>query len=235
MRSEITPEANEFRSPLFVSPLPFLYRMVFRDTRRRKNEITYTTPHEIILNLHAYANEDQIVYINRQNNQEVFTITVDRFKVMLAETFYNVSYHDLELLLMRLSLTNRYSKSIIDKGHFRYLDGLLRDHLCKLKGGYDGFLTYEKQSVILYFKYRRDSAVVLLSILREFDRHNDIQIYHINIPKTIPNQGLIYECLRVEFNKRQFRLYTYDPVEEDNIQPKKADVEIIQVLNQLIK
>src|SRR5687768_9075077 len=122
MRSEIIPEGDEFRHPLFVSPLPFLYRMVYRDVRRSNNTITYGTPHEIILNLHCFQDNDMITYINRDNNQEVFTITVDRFKVMLAESIYNVSHDELELLYMRLLLTNGYSKAIADRGRFRHLD-----------------------------------------------------------------------------------------------------------------
>jgi hypothetical protein len=134
MRSEIIPEGDEFRHPLFVSPLPFLYRIVYQGTRRTSKTITYGTPHEIILNLHCFRDEDKITYINRDNNQEVFTITVDRFKVMLAESIYNVSHDELELLYMRLLLTNRYSKTIADKGLFRQHDTVLRRYLVSIRG-----------------------------------------------------------------------------------------------------
>lgn len=96
MRSEIIPEGDEFRHPLFVSPLPFLYRIVYRDRQSGDSTLTYGTPHEIILNLHCFRDDDKITYINRDNNQEIFTITVDRFKVMLAESIYNVSHDELE-------------------------------------------------------------------------------------------------------------------------------------------
>ncbi|MBL7839389.1 MAG: hypothetical protein JNJ75_04550 [Cyclobacteriaceae bacterium] len=235
MRSEIIPEGDEFRHPLFVSPLPFLYRMIYRDTRRSNNVITYTTPHEIILNLHCFRDDDKITYINRDNNQEVFTITVDRFKVMLAESLYNVSHDDLELLYMRLILTNRYSKSIADKGQFRQMDTVLRRYLVSIKGGYDSYLSYENRKVILYFKYRRMSPIHLLAVLDYWNTQNpDININHINTP-IVSNQGLLYECLRVELTKERFRMYHYDPVDEDNILPTKIDSEIIQVINQLIK
>src|SRR5690606_35258933 len=128
MRSEIIPEGDEFRHPPFVNPLPFLYR-AYRGSRRGTNVMTYTTPHEIILNLNCFRDNDKIIYINRDSNQEVFTITVNRFKVMLAESIYNVSHDELELLYMRLLLTNRYSKSIADKGLFRQLDTILRRYL----------------------------------------------------------------------------------------------------------
>ncbi len=235
MRSEIIAEGDEFRHPLFVSPLPFLYRIVYRDTRRSNNIITYGTPHEIILNLHCFRDDDKITYINRENNQEIFTITVDRFKVMMAESIYNVSHDDLELLYMRLLLTNRYSKKIADKGRFRQLDSVLRRYLVSLKGGYDSYLSYENRRVILYFKYRRMSSIHLLAVIDHWNTQNpDININHINTP-VISNQGLLYECLRVELGKGQFRMYHYNPVEEDNIQPLKIDTEIIKVINQLIK
>jgi len=234
MRSEIIPEGDEFRHPLFVSPLPFLYRMVYRGARQSNNIITYSTPHEIILNLHCFKDDDQITYINRENDQEVFTITVDRFKVMLAESIYNVSHDDLELLYMRLLLTNRYSKTIADKGLFRQHDSVLRKYLISIKGGYDSYLAYENRKEILYFKYRRLSSIHLLAVIQHWNFENDIHINHINTPITT-NQGLLYECLRVELSKKQFRMYHYDPVEEDNILPTKIDSEIIQVINQLIK
>jgi hypothetical protein len=234
MRSEINPEANEWRSPLFVSPLPFIYRIAYRSNRRSSKIITYGTLHEIILNLHCFRLDDKITYINRGNNQEIFTITVDRFKVMLAESIYNVSHDDLELLYMRLLLTNRYSKSMADKGLFRQLDSVLRKYLVSLRGGYDSYLAYENRKVILYFKYRRLSSIHLLAVIEHWNSQNDIHINHINTPMTT-NQGLLYECLRVELSKKQFRMYHYDPVEEDNIQPTKIDSEIIQVINQLIK
>lgn len=235
MRSEIIPEGDEFRHPLFVSPLPFLYRIAYRGTRRSSNIITYSTPHEIILNLHCFRDDDKITYINRDNNQEIFTITVDRFKIMMAESIYNVSHDDLELLYMRLLLTNRYSKKIADKGRFRQLDSVLRKYLISLKGGYDSYMSYENRKVILYFKYRRMSSIHLLSVIHHWNTENQgITINHINTPTT-NNHGLLYECLRVELGKGQFRMYHYNPVEEDNIQPLKIDSEIIQVINQLIK
>ncbi len=235
MRSEIIPEGDEFRHPLFVNPLPFLYRIEYWGTRKTNRIITYGTPHEIILNLNCFRDEDKITYINRDNNQEMFTITVDRFKIMLAESIYNVSHDELELLYMRLLLTNRYSKSIADKGLFRQLDTILRKYLISLKGGYDSYLSYENRKVILYFKYRRMSSIHLLAVLDFWNTQNpDININHINTP-IVSNQGLLYECLRVELTKERFRMYHYDPVDEDNIQPLKIDSEIISVINQLIK
>ena len=109
MHSEIIPE-GDFCHPLFVSPLPFLFRIAFRDTRR-SNIITYTTPHEVILNLYAFRNKDTVTYINRTDNEELFCITIDRFKFMLLESISSVSQDELEILYLRLLLTNRYKKN----------------------------------------------------------------------------------------------------------------------------
>lgn len=234
MRSKITPEGDEFRHPFFVSPLPFLYRMVFRNDSNKSNVITYGTPHEIILNLHCFRDDDGITYINRHNNQEIFTITVDRFKFMLAESIYSSGHDDLELLYMRLLLTNRYSKKIIDKGQFRQHDSVLRKYLVAIRGGYDSYLAYENKKVILYFKYRRLSSVHLLAVIQHWNLQSDIAINHINIPMTV-NQGLLHECLHVELGKQRLRIHHYDPVEDDNIQCTSIQREIIQVINQLIK
>lgn len=134
---------------------------------------------------------------------------------------------------MRLLLTNRYSKKIADKGRFRQLDSVLRKYLVSLKGGYDSYLSYENRRVILYFKYRRMSSIHLLAVIDHWNTQNpDININHINTP-IISNQGLLYECLRVELTRERFRMYHYDPVDEDNIQSTKIDSEIIQVINQI--
>jgi len=234
MRSEIIPKVDESRHPFFVRSLPFTYRVTFRDGRRQSNVITYSTPHEIILNLYAFRDNDRITYINREQGKDVFTITVDRFKVMISESIYSVNYNDLELLYMRLLITNRYSKAIIDRGRFRQLDGMLKNQLTFIRGGYDYHLAYERRSVIAYFKWRRLAVIHLLAVLQGIDHHNDIQIYNINIPKTMPNQGMIYECLRMQLGKQRFRLFAYDPVEEDNIQSTAVDRQIITVINQLI-
>jgi len=235
MRSEIIPQGGESRHPFFIRSLPFTYRITFRNGRRDSNVITYNTPHEIILNLYAFRDDDRITYINRENGRDVFTITVNRFKVMVSESIYSVNHDDLELLYMRLLFTNRYSKAIIDRGRFRQLDHMLRDQLMYIRGGYDYHLAYERRSVIAYFKWRRLSVIHLLAVLQGIDHQNDIQIYHINIPKNIANYGMVYDCLSMQLGKQRFRLFAYDPVEEDNIQSTAVNRHIIQVINQLIK
>jgi hypothetical protein len=55
-------------------------------------------------------------------------------------------------------LTNRFSKTIPDRGRLRHYDGILRKYLLTLKGGIDSYLAYENRRVILYLKWRRPST-----------------------------------------------------------------------------
>jgi len=234
MRTEIVLDGDEFRHHLFVSSLPFTYRVTIGRTRRNKI-ITYSNPYEILLNLYAFRNDHVITCINTDNNYETFTITIETLKHLLTKTISNVGHDELELIYMKLLLTNRYSRAIIDKGHFRQYDSIMRTWLATLKGGYDCYLAYQNRKVILYLKYRRISSIHLLAVIQHWNFQNDIQINHISIPKTSSNQGLLLECLNVELTKDFFRIYSYNPLDEDNIQPIKIDSEIIQVINQLIK
>jgi hypothetical protein len=88
---------------------------------------------------------------------------------------------------------------------------------------------------VLYAKARRTSSIHLLSTIDHWNSQNDIHMNHINLPKTMGNRGLVYECLRVELSKQGFQLYEYDPLPEDNMFITDASREIIQVFNQLIK
>jgi len=234
MNSDQLPE-DGITHPLFISPIPYLYRVNYRTSPKADHEITYTSPHEIILNLYCFKNEDRITYLDRSSKEEIFAITVDRFKYLIAESIYQVEQEKLELLYMRLLLTNRYSKTIPDRGRFRQLDHIFRQWLLTLKGGYDIYLTTEQIRTILYAKVRRTSSIHLLSTIEHWNNQNDIHMNHINLPKTMGNRGLVYECLRVELSKQGFRLYEYDPLPEDNMFITDASREIIQVINQLIK
>jgi hypothetical protein len=234
MNSDQLPE-DGITHPLFISPMPYLYRLTYRTSRKADHEITYTSPHEIILNLYCFKSEDRITYLDRSSKQEIFNISVDRFKYLIAESIYQVDQEKLELLYMRLLLTNRYSKTIPDRGRFRQLDHIFRQWLLTLKGGYDIYPTTGQIPIILYTKVRRTSSIHLLSTIEHWNSQNDIHMNHINLPKTMGNRGLVYECLRVELPKQGFRLYEYDPLPEDKMFITDASREIIQVINQLIK
>ena len=234
MNSDQLPE-DGITHPLFISPIPYLYRVTYRTSRKADHEIIYTSPHEIILNLYCFKNEDRITYLDRSSREEIFTISVDRFKYLIAESIYQVDQEKLELLYLRLLLTNSYSKTIPDRGKFRQLNFVLRQWLLTLKGGYDIFLTTEQIRTILYAKVRRISSIHLLATIEHWNSQNDIHMNHINLPKTMGNRGLVYECLRVELSKQGFRLYEYDPNPDDKMFETNTSQEMIAVFNQLIK
>ena len=60
MKSEIIPEGDAFHHPLFISPLTYYYRISFRRNGKSKI-ITYSSPHEIVLNLSFF--QDEIVLL----------------------------------------------------------------------------------------------------------------------------------------------------------------------------
>jgi hypothetical protein len=235
MRKEIIIPPRDGESHPFFRSLPFTYRVSYLGPKNRTCNIGYLSPHEIILNLKSFKPDDTITYINRDTGKDVFTITFDKFNVMLAESMLDASPGNLELLYGRLLLTNRFSKSIADRGRLRHYDSILRKYLLTLKGGIDSYLAYENRKVILYLKCRRPSIHHLTTIIQSKMEENNIHFYHINIPSTIPNQGLFVELLRMEIPRSKFRIYSYDPIpEEDNIIPTDISREIIQVINQLV-
>lgn len=234
MNSDQIPE-DGITHPLFISPIPYLYQVSYRTSPKADQIITYTSPHEIILNLYCFKNKDRITYLDRNSKEEIFTITIDRFKYLISESIYQADQDKLELLYLRLLLTNRYAKTIPDRGRFRQLDRILRQWLLTLKGGYDIYLTTERVRTILYAKARRTSSIHLLTTIEHWNNQNSIHMNHINLPKTMANQPLIYECLRVELSRQGFRLYEYDPHPDDKMFETNASREIIQVFNQLIK
>ena len=235
MRKEIIIPPGDGESHPFFRSLPFTYRVSYLTSGNRTRNIEYLSPHEIILNLKSFKPDDKITYINRDTGKDVFTITFDKFNLMLAESMLDASPANLELLYGRILLTNRFSKSIGDRGRLRHYDSILRKFLLTLKGGIDSYLAYENRRVILYLKCRRPSIHHLTTIIQSKMDEDDIHFYHINIPSTLPNQGLLVELLRMEIPRSKFRIYSYDPVpEEDNIISTDISREIIQVINQLI-
>jgi hypothetical protein len=242
MRKEIIIPQGDGESHPFFRSLPFTYRASYFTAGNRTRNIEYLSPHEIILNLKSFKPDDTITYVNRDTGKDVFRISFDKFNLMLAESMLDASPGNLELLYGRLLLTNQFSKSIADKGRLKYFDQILRKYLLTLKGGIDSYLAYENRKVILYLKYRRTSVHHLTTIIQSKMEENDIHFYHINIPSstldeklTLPNQGLLVELLRMDIARSKFRIYSYDPVpEEDNIISTDISREIIQVINQLI-
>lgn len=226
-----------FHHPLFISPVPYLYQITYRTSRKFDQVIYYTSPHEVILNLYCFRDDDKVMYRDKTTEEELFTIPVDRFKLVIAESLLSATQDKLELLYMRLVLTNRYSKSIPDRGRFRQYDYTLKKYLLTIRGGYDCYLSAERGRTIFYIKVRRLSCLHLLAVIDHWNQQNDIYLNHINLPTTMTkeNRGLVYECLRVMLSEKGFRLYSYTPVEEDNIVQTDISKEIIQVINQLIR
>jgi hypothetical protein len=235
MHKEILIPPGDGESHPFFRPLPFTYRVSYLGPRNRACNIEYLSPHEVILNIKSFRADDTITYINRDTGKDVFAITIDKFNLMPAESMLDASAGNLELLYGRLILTNHFSKTTADRGRLKYLDSILRKYLLSLKGGVDSYLAYENRKVILYLKCRRPSIHHLTAIIESKMDENDIHFYHINIPSTLPNQGLLVELLRMDIPRSKFRLYSYDPVpEEDNIISSDISREIVQVINQLI-
>lgn len=233
--SAIYPQEDGFTHPLFISPAPYQYQISYSASKVANRIIVYTSPHEIILNLHCFQDKDRITYRYKATQEELFTITVERFKFMLAESIYDADQDRLELLYLRLLLTNHYSKCIPDRGRFRQYDYALRKYLLTLRGGYDSYLSFEKLHTIFYSKVRRLSCIHLLATIDLWNSQNDIHLNHINLPTTLQNRGLVYECLRIELSEKRFRLYSYTPVEEDRILQTNISREIIQIINQIMK
>jgi hypothetical protein len=235
MRKEIIIPPGDGESHPFFRPLPFTYRVSYVGSGNKTCNIEYISPHEIILNLKSFRPNDNITYINRDTGKDVFTITFNKFNLMLAESMLDASPANLELLYGRLILTNRFSKTIADRGRLWHYDQILRKYLLTLRGGTDSYLAYKRHRVILYFKYRRLSIHHLITTILAMQDEDDIHFFHINIPSTLENQGLLVELLRMDVPRSKFRIYSYDPVpEEDNIISTDISREIIQVVNQLI-
>jgi hypothetical protein len=236
MNSELT--EDDFNHPLFISPVPYLYSVTYRTSKRNNQVIAYTSPHEIILNLYCFKDSDKISYADKETGEDLFTISVARFKYMLSESVYHADQNCLETLYMRLLLVNRYSRTIADRGRFRQFHYTLTQFLWRMKGGYDIFLTTDRLRTILFAKARRLSCLHILAAIEHWNKQNDIHLNHLNLPTSIPdnNRSLLYECLRVDLTEKRFRLHSYTPADgEEVIFPTEITSELTQVINQLIK
>lgn len=228
--------------PLFAAgkSFGFFYRVSYKSRDNVIRTLQYTSVHELILNVYCFKEDDTITYVSREDDSDYMTITVDQFKISIAESLYTTTHDNLELLYLRLLLTNHHSQSITDRGRYRQFDFTLRKYLITLKGGIDSYLSYENRKVVFYMKYRRMCANHLLASIIEWNDQHDIHINHINIPSNIGNQGLLEEALKLSLRKSQFRLYRYDPIpeaENDKIIPTEPTITsaIIKVINQLLK
>jgi len=234
-RKIFLPERDGTKSHPFFRHIAFTYKVTYSVSDNRTRTIEYQSPHEVILNLKSFNPDDTIVYVNKDNGRGVFTITVDKFNHMLAESMMESSPENLETLYGWLLLTNNYSKSISDKGRLRHYDEILHHNLSMIKGGVDSYLAYEQRKVVLYLKHRRTSIHHLTTVLRNHQDENDIKFYHINVPLTVCKQPLLAEVINLYLPKNRFRIYTYNPnSDEDNIIPTDISREIICTINQLI-
>ena len=241
--------ASKKNLPLFSAGQSsgFFYRISYKTRSNIIKSLQYNSVHELILNLYCFENGDTITYILKEDGSDYITITVDEFKITVANTLYITTdgnvHARLEWLYLRLLLTNHHSLSIPDKGRFRQLDYTLRSYMTTIRGGIDCYITYQSNhKVALFMKYRRYSSIHLLSKVVEWndDHQNDISINHINAPSEIRDQPMFQEALKLYLRKDQFRLYYYDPIpgaENDKIIPTEPAITsaIIKVINQLLK
>ena len=158
----ITPQGGGDNATPFFMPkgLPYSYRVSY--TYQSKTEqIEYRSPHEVILNLRLFADTDTVTYVNVDDGTDVFSMTIYRFKVMVASTMIESSTEKLESLYIRLLITNHHSSAVADKGFFKEFDRRLRKQLARTKSGYDHRLIGD----ILYLKYRRLSINHLRAVI----------------------------------------------------------------------
>lgn len=238
MISDSIPTGGRESDPLFaVGKSAFWYRVNYK-VGANEQIMQYNSIHELILSMSSFKDTDKVTYVSREDDLEFIAIPISEVKLTISKSLYCASQEDLELLYLRLLLTNKYSPRISDKGRYLQLDFTLRRYLTTLRAGRDNYLSNENGQPVLYLKYRRYSTVHLLATITEFnDRHN-IHFYHFNIPLTMANQELMAEVLKLKINSQQFRFYRYNPIpgaDNDVIVPTDIRPELIQVFNQLLK
>lgn len=233
MKQTTNPEEGGESLPFFVKPPPYYYRVTYNDSKDKYSTILYYSVPELMLNLRLFRSDDTVTYLTTDDLKDFIKVTVDQFKFTISRSTYAATLDELEQLYLRLLLTNYNSKAISDRGYLRKLDMVLISHLITLKGGIDSYLTYESKKVIHYIKYRRFSINHCRAILIDRNRNHDININHVNLPRSIPGQGLLLLCLKNEI-KTKFQIHNYDPLEEDNILTTETSKEILKVINKLI-
>jgi len=131
-----------------------------------------------------------------------------------------------------LLLTNKFSKRIADRGKLLTSDHHLTQFLLDLKGGIDDYYLQPNY----YLKCRRPSVLHLRAVILSRMDIYSISTFHISIPSTLPNQGLLVELLRMAIPREHFHTYSYNPHPEEGevIIPTDISREIVQVINQLV-
>jgi hypothetical protein len=229
-----TPDQGGDSHPFFIpKTLAFRYR-VSHSFQLKSHQIEYRSPFEVIFNLRNFQNTDTITYINMDNGKDAFTMSIDRFKLTVAQTVINGSTNDIESLYLRLILTNHYSPSIPDRGYFKEHDRQLCKQLSVIRGGID----HHVHDDILYLKCRRMSVSYLRAVILASRNEYDIQSFNINTPYAIPNRRLFREVLRLSIPDSILRMHTYNHRSEEHMMDTPIPgipSEIIRIINTLIK
>lgn len=223
--------------PLFsLSPSIYLYRVSYR-TSKNTHTIIYNSIHELILNLSSFGLKDKVTYVLKSENKDFITVTVRKLRLTLSESLLTASSNSLERLYLRLLITNRYG-SVSDRGRYLFYDHTLRQLLRSVRGGVDGYLSYENRRVIFRMKCRRLSAVFAYATILDWNQNNDIHINFVNVPHEMANTDLMVEALFLHLRRDQIKMYDYRPIPEadnDQILPTEISSELIQIFNQLFK
>lgn len=231
MLDETIPEDQDFRYPLFNSPLIYTYQV---RTAASQNAQTFSAPHEILINMKYFTDDDTVVFQTPNNRADLYIISIKTFRELAISGVVRATDDELEILWMRLLLTNWYSKRIIDKGVILQLDHIFRRFLTGIKGGYDHYIASTARGKVLYFKHRRMNSIHMLAMIKSLNYLNDIHSNYIQVPFNVMKRGLIYECLRADPYTAQFSLNSYEISVEDNIQETDTRSEFIRIINHLI-
>jgi len=247
-RTPSSERESDTNLPLFAAGKSsgFFYRVFYKAKNGIVRSILYNSPHELILNLHAFENHNEIVYILKEDQSEYIKITVDQFKITIADTLYTTTIEQAEMLYLRLLLTNHHSRSISDRGRYRQINHQLNNLMLTIRGGIDSYISYQSNhKTALYMKSRRLSNIHLLAKVAEWhdDNPNGIYMTHINMPSAMrgqPLHSLFQEAVRLLLRKDRVRLYYYNPIQEDEndkIIPTEPIIHsaIIKAINQLIQ
>ncbi len=132
--------------PLFTAGKSsgFFYRVSYKTRNSIIRSILYNSPHELILNLSSFGGNDSITYVLREDESDHVSITVDQFKITIANTLYTTTIEQIETLYLRLLLVNHHSRYIPDRGRFRQLHYTLSAYMAKIRGGTDSYASPTK-------------------------------------------------------------------------------------------
>jgi hypothetical protein len=197
-------EGEESLSLFALSPSIYLYRVSYR-TSKNILTIIYNSIHELILNLSSFKPKDKVTYVLKNDNKDFITITVHKLRFTLSESLLTASSNSLERLYLRLLITNKYA-SVSDRGRYLFYDHTLRQLLRTIRGGVDGYLSYENRRVIFRMKCRRLSAVFAYATILDWNQSNDIHINFVNVPHEMANTDLMVEALFLHLRRDQIKM-----------------------------